>query len=175
MVVGVEPGAVAMAPPILDERWSVGRAFRVNGMTVAGAAGVLLLGCAGFGYLVWTRGRDRRYRGSPVDQVMGNPDGDSQRVPIGEGDAAAPVEFGPPNGIRPGQVGTLVDERANTLDVGATIVDLAVRGFLIIQEIPKEGLFGKPDWRLVRLEASADALCRTNGCCSTGCSTTAGT
>ena len=42
--------------------------------------------------------------------------------------------------------------------MSATIVDLAVRGFLIIQEIPKEGLFGKPDWRLVRLEASADAL-----------------
>ncbi len=158
VVVGVEHGAVAVAPPILDERWSVGRAFRVNDMTVAGAAAVLLLGCGGFGYVAWTRGRDRRYRGSPVDQVMGNPHGETQRVPIGEGDAAAPVEFGPPEGIRPGQVGTLVDERANTLDVSATIVDLAVRGYLVIQEIPKEGLFGKPDWRLMRLEAPVDAL-----------------
>ena len=31
-------------------------------------------------------------------------------------------------------------------------VDLAVRGYLLIQEIPKDGWFGKPDWRLIRLE-----------------------
>ena len=30
----------------------------------------------------------------------------------------------------------------------ATIIDLAVRGFLKIIEIPKEGLFGKQDWNL---------------------------
>jgi uncharacterized membrane protein YgcG len=158
VVVGLEKGAVTVAPPLLEERWSVGRAFRVTGETVTAAGLVLLLGCGLFGYAVWTRGRDRRYQGSQVDQVMGNPHGGTQRVPIGEGDAAAPVEFGPPAGIRPGQVGTLVDEHANTLDVSATIVDLAVRGYLVIQEIPKEGLFGKPDWRLVRLEAPAEAL-----------------
>ena len=158
IVVGIEKGAVTVAPPILEERWSVGRAFRVTGPTVTASGLVLLLGCGLFGYAVWTRGRDRRYQGSQVDQVMGNPHGGTQRVPIGEGDDAAPVEFGPPEGIRPGQVGTLVDERANTLDVSATIVDLAVRGYLMIQEIPKEGLFGKPDWRLVRLEAPAEAL-----------------
>ena len=158
VVVSIEKGAVAVSPPILEERWSVGRAFRVDGGTSSAAAAVLLLGCGAFGYAVWTRGRDRRYQGSPVDQVMGNPHGGTQRVPIGEGDASAPVEFGPPEGIKPGQVGTLIDEHANTLDVSATIVDLAVRGYLLIQEIPKEGLFGKPDWRLVRLEAPADQL-----------------
>jgi uncharacterized membrane protein YgcG len=70
----------------------------------------------------------------------------------------APVEFAPPDGIRPGQVGTLIDERANTLDVSASIVDLAVRGFLVIHEIPKQGIFGKPDWRLVRLQADEAGL-----------------
>ena len=45
-----------------------------------------------------------------------------------------------------------MDERANTLDVSATIVDLAVRGFLRIQEIPKHGWFGKPDWNLISLD-----------------------
>ena len=158
VVVGVQKGAVAVAPPILQERWSITRAFRITGPTASASGLILVLGFGVFGYAVWIRGRDRRYQGSPVDQVMGNPHGATQRVPIGEGDAAAPVEFGPPEGIRPGQVGTLVDERANTLDVSATIVDLAVRGYLVIQEIPKEGLFGKPDWRLVRLEAPAEAL-----------------
>jgi hypothetical protein len=158
VVVGIEKGAVAVQPPILVERWSPQRAFELTRVSGGLAGFLLLIGIAGFGYLVWTRGRDRRFVGSPIDQVMGNPDGSADRVPIGEGDAEAPVEFAPPDSIRPGQVGTLIDERANPLDVSATIVDLAVRGFLTIQEIPKEGFFGKPDWRLVRLEAANDAL-----------------
>jgi uncharacterized membrane protein YgcG len=158
VVVGVEEGAVSVQPPVLDERWSPSRAFAVTPTTASAAGVIAVLGIAAFVYLAWTRGRDRRYVGSQVDQVMGNPQGGSQRVPIGEGDAEAPVEFAPPNGIRPGQVGTLIDERANTLDVSATIVDLAVRGYLVIHEIPKHGLFGKPDWRLVRLDADMSSL-----------------
>ena len=158
VVVGIEKGAVAVAPPILEERWDPTRAFAVTPASGGIAGGIAVLGLCGFGYLAWTRGRDRRYVGSQVDQVMGNPHGGSQRVPLGEGGAEAPVEFAPPEGIRPGQVGTLIDERANTLDVSATIVDLAVRGFLVIHEIPKEGFFGKPDWRLVRLEADEGGL-----------------
>jgi uncharacterized membrane protein YgcG len=158
IVVGIATGAVTVQPPILEERWDPGRAFAITPVSGGAAGAVTVLGLVGFGYLAWTRGRDRRYVGSPVDQVLGNPHGESQRVPIGEGDAAAPVEFAPPEGIRPGQIGTLIDERANTLDVSATIVDLAVRGFLVIHEIPKEGLFGKPDWRLVRLQADEAGL-----------------
>jgi uncharacterized membrane protein YgcG len=59
-------------------------------------------------------------------------------------------EFEPPEKLRPAQVGLLIDERADTLDVTATIVDLAVRGFLTITEIPKEGLLGQRDWLLTR-------------------------
>lgn len=158
VVVGIAKGAVTVQPPILEERWDPARAFAVTPGSGGAAGAVALLGLAGFGYLAWTRGRDRRYVGSQVDQVMGNPSGDSQRVPIGEGDAEAPVEFAAPDGIRPGQIGTLIDERANTLDVSATIVDLAVRGFLVIHEIQKHGMFGKPDWRLVRLQADDAAL-----------------
>ena len=158
VVVGIEKGAVSVAPPLLRERWAFTRAFRPTGLTVSSASAILLFGVTAFGYAAWTRGRDRRYQGSQVDQVMGNPHGDTQQMPLGEGDAEAPVEFGPPEGIRPGQLGTLIDERANTLDVSATMVDLAVRGFFVIQEIPKEGLFGKPDWRLVRLESAQEGL-----------------
>jgi uncharacterized protein (TIGR04222 family) len=158
VVVGIEKGAVEVAPPILEERWSPARAFRLTPASGGLAAVVLLLGLGWFGWLAWSKGRDRRYRGSQIDQVMGNPHGPTEAVPIGDVDAEAPVEFAPPEGIRPGQVGTLIDERANTLDVTATIVDLAVRGHLVIQEIPKEGWFGKPDWRLVRLGEPEDDL-----------------
>ena len=35
------------------------------------------------------------------------------------------VEFAPPDKLRPGQIGLLLDERADTLDITATIIDLA--------------------------------------------------
>jgi uncharacterized membrane protein YgcG len=111
----------------------------------------------GFGWLLWRRGRDRRYVGSPVDQVMGTKGGPSEPVPLLER-TVTPVEFAPPEDLRPGQVGTIVDERANTLDVTATIVDLAVRGYLTIEEMPKEGWFGKPDWTLHRTDKADDDL-----------------
>ena len=62
------------------------------------------------------------------------------------------MEFVPPDGLRPGQVGTLIDEQANTLDVTATIIDLAVRGYLRITEIPKQGWLGSTDWQLDSLK-----------------------
>ncbi len=76
--------------------------------------------------------------------------GDEKAVPMFER-TETPVEFEPPDKILPGQLGTLIDEAANPLDVTATIVDLAVRNHLRIEEIPKEGLFGKPDWKFVKL------------------------
>jgi uncharacterized protein (TIGR04222 family) len=42
--------------------------------------------------------------------------------------------------------------------VTATIVDLAVRGYLKITEIPKQGWFGHKDWQLDRLKPSDAAL-----------------
>jgi hypothetical protein len=44
--------------------------------------------------------------------------------------------------LRPGELGTLVDAAANPLDVTATIVDLAVRGYLRIEEIRQGGMAG---------------------------------
>ena len=58
--------------------------------------------------------------------------------------------------LRPGQVGTLLDERADTLDVSATIVDLAVRGYLHIEELPREHWFAVADWKLTRLKQGDD-------------------
>lgn len=157
VVVGIPTGVVPTPEPILDERWSATRAFAVTGVT-AGAAGILaLLGVGAVAYLGWTRGRDRRYVGGEVDVAYGNETGASEPVPLGGG-APSPVEFVPPDGLRPGQVGTLVDEVANPLDVTATIVDLAVRGHLRIEEIEEAGWFGKGDWRLVELSKSGAGL-----------------
>ena len=51
---------------------------------------------------------------------------------------AGPVEFIPPDGVRPGQVGTLARRAREPLDVTATIVDLAVRGWLTITGVGRQ-------------------------------------
>ena len=156
VVVALPQGTVASTAPILDERWSLDRAFARTPASVGGGVGLLALVVAGFGTLMWKRGRDVRFRGSQVDQAMGGPPGaEMQAVPLFEKGTSV-VEFAPPEDLRPGQVGTLVDEVANTLDVSATIVDLAVRKYLVIEEIPKTWLLGKADWNLRLLPEPAD-------------------
>jgi uncharacterized membrane protein YgcG len=157
VAVALPPGIVASTVPILEERWSLGRAFDRTPLTIGGSAALTAALLGGVGVLVWRRGRDRRHQGSQVDQVMGNADGPEQTVPLFES-GEAPVEFAPPEGLRPGQIGTLIDERANTLDVTATIVDLATRHHLVIEEIEKQGWFGKADWTLIRQPAPGDEL-----------------
>ncbi len=150
VVVGIPTGVVPTPEPILDERWSAARAFALTPVS-GGAAG--LLAVAAIGAVValgWKHGRDRRYVGGEVDIAFGNDTGESEPVPLGGG-APSPVEFVPPDGLRPGQIGTLVDEVAHPLDVTATIVDLAVRGYLRIEEVEEAGWFGKGDWLLVEL------------------------
>jgi uncharacterized protein (TIGR04222 family) len=145
--------------PRLEERWNFFRAFSIEGATLPVAGGLLLILLVWVGRVMWANGRDRRAMGSPIDISYGTTTGGEQAVPLFES-SDHPVEYGPPDGLRPGQVGTLMDEMANPLDVTATIVDLAVRGYLRIEEIPKKWIFGKPDWRLVKLKEPDDELLR---------------
>jgi len=45
-----------------------------------------------------------------------------------------------PDGLSPAEMGTLVANRADTRNITATVVDLAVRGHLMIEERDEEGL-----------------------------------
>ena len=47
---------------------------------------------------------------------------------------AAAISRAPPEGLTPGEAGTLLDDHVDMRDITATIVDLAVRGFLTIEE-----------------------------------------
>lgn len=52
------------------------------------------------------------------------------------------VQYEPPQGLTPGEAGTLIDNRADMRDITATFVDLAVRGYLRIEERDDRKLFG---------------------------------
>ena len=105
----------------------------------------------GIARTLWVIGRDQRWTGSLVDARFGSPTGAAERVPLFEG-GPFPVEYSPPGNLRPGLIGTLRDEVAHPLDVTATIIDLATRHYLRIEEITTSGMLrDKTDWRLVRL------------------------
>jgi uncharacterized membrane protein len=44
------------------------------------------------------------------------------------------VQYEPPDGMSPGEIGTLIDNAAAMRDITATLVDLAVRGYIVIEE-----------------------------------------
>jgi hypothetical protein len=56
--------------------------------------------------------------------------------------AATMVQYGPPEAMTPAEAGTLLDGETKPHDVAATLVDLAVRGFLSIEERPGPARFG---------------------------------
>jgi hypothetical protein len=56
-----------------------------------------------------------------------------------------------PDGVPPGLVGTVIDEAVDVVDISATVVDLAVRSYLSIAEVPG-------DWRLSRRNTADEHL-----------------
>jgi uncharacterized membrane protein YgcG len=148
IVVSLRKGAVAVPGPVLVRKpREANEFFEVTPLTGGLSVFGLLAAIGGVGFLWWEVGRDRRsvaLHAQPSDTA-------EEREPLFAGRPIG-VEFEPPEKIRPGQTGLLIDETADTIDVTATIVDLAVRGYLSIRELPKEGWFGSKDWQLERLK-----------------------
>jgi uncharacterized membrane protein YgcG len=71
----------------------------------------------GMFWLWWTRGRDPRLR--PIT-----------------------AQYEPPDKQTPSEVGTLIDNSVDMRDITAAIVDLAVRGYLTIEEKTKDSMLG---------------------------------
>jgi len=65
---------------------------------------------------------------------------------------AIPVSYQPPEGLTPAELGTLVDEKVDIEDITSSILDLAVRGFLEIEETEatKFLFFSDRDFALVK-------------------------
>jgi hypothetical protein len=126
---------------------------RAVGTLVLGAGVTLPLLAGGLmGLLVYTRGRDEQYAGLTPGLTPGL--GQEGMVERG-GSPTVAVRFTPPEGVTPGLVGTVYDERADTIDVAATLVDLAARGHLTIAETEGGFLKGN-DWLLTRTDTGVD-------------------
>ncbi|MFF0268901.1 DUF2207 domain-containing protein [Kribbella sp. NPDC004536] len=148
MIVGFPKDQIA-ANSIVEYRHTFKRAFSTDAAQLITALLVLLLGAIALGVLYRLRGRDQvdPRRVVPASLFSLGPD--------------ARIDFTPPSDLRPGEVGTLIDERIDPVDVTATIIDLAVRGHLTITELDHSTEFARPDWELRRVSnAPAEELQR---------------
>ncbi|MCL1838855.1 MAG: DUF2207 domain-containing protein, partial [Propionibacteriaceae bacterium] len=91
-----------------------------------------------------------------TDFASGNAIAVAEFHPIAEGQS----EFRVMEGITPGLIGTVVDESVDPVDITATILDLAVRGYLEITELPRETPFSPPEWTFTRRDIDTESLYR---------------
>ena len=150
VVTALNQGAVNVPAPLLEghKRVFPRDAFDVNPLTGGISLLVLLAGVALIVRFWWLHGRDREY----LTQYYLTNDPRDRLEPLFQHEPVV-VEFGPPQNLRPAQLGLVLDESADTKDVTATIVDLAVRGFLTISEVT-----GRKDWLLTRKGGDFSAL-----------------
>src|SRR5712691_7056484 len=148
VVVALNKGAVAVPPPMLEDRlrFFPDGAFDLNSFTIGAFALTLLLGLGLVSWNWWAHGRDREY----LTQYYLTNDPRQRSEPLFEHVPVA-VEFGPPQNMRPAELGLILDESADPKDVTATMVDLAVRGHITISELPG-------DWQFTWKGAPADEL-----------------
>ncbi len=138
IVAGLPPETTSGKPSYV-ERKTLASSFAFNAVTGGALAALLVLLLGGFAALYFLRGRDGRADSGSLVPLTATETGEAG--------------FAPPDGVRPGQIGTLIDEQADVIDVTASIIDLAVRGYLLIEEEE-----GKSDWTLRRLDRPVNDL-----------------
>lgn len=135
IVTALNQGVVDVPPPLLEarNRQFPQDAFDINPLTVGLS---LLVAIAGIGLVArnwWIHGRDRAY----LTQYYLTNDPRERTEPLFQHDPLV-VEFGAPQNMKPAELGLILDESADNKDVTATIVDLAVRGYMTIAEVPNQ-------------------------------------
>ncbi|HQD96029.1 MAG TPA: DUF2207 domain-containing protein [Propionicimonas sp.] len=148
VVAGFPAGTFTGAEARLERRFTVSNMFPVTPVTGGVTAVLAALGLAAVFRRTRRSRRDQVYLGLTPGVVPAP----NQEVSVGYASQDAPVavRFNPPDGARPGELGTLLDATADNSDVTATIIDLAVRGHLQITQT------GKKDWTFTRLRRSDD-------------------
>ncbi|MEU0884750.1 DUF2207 domain-containing protein [Lentzea sp. NPDC005914] len=140
VAIGLSAGVV---PPnaVVVEQSGLAAAFALTPVSGIALGGLLLLLLGGVALLWYLRGRDVAALSSEVGAVS-----------VLVRDQSGRVAFASPDGVLPGQVGTVVDEHVDVVDVTATVIDLAVRNYLWIAETDGH------DWQIVRRNPADDSL-----------------
>ncbi|PIF01860.1 MAG: hypothetical protein CR979_01770 [Propionibacterium sp.] len=131
VVAGFPPGTFVGVTQRFSKRMTLEDMFELNPATGI-ATGATLLGGA-----LLIRRKNKRH--AQDDAYLNLPPGmipvAGQKAVIGKWQGPKPVvvQFTPPRGVRPGEIGTLLDAKVDNVDITASIIDLAVRGYIHIE------------------------------------------
>ena len=108
-------------------------------------------------YLWYKLGRDKKYLG---ENVFYQPDDKTENVVPLFNRPHLPLVYSPIDNLTPAEVGTIIDEKIDTKDIVAEIVELARLKFLSIKKVENKGFFGiiKTDYQLTKLDKLSDSL-----------------
>ena len=143
---------IAIPPPLYSKDRTWRDYFTLDLLELGTASSFSLIAIVIAGAIWMTGGRDRRF--TTIHYLTGDTTERTKGVLEGEDIV---VEYAPPEDLRPAQLAMVIDERATPRDVTATIVDLAARGYIQIEEYQRKRRLArdKPDWWL-RLTKPAD-------------------
>jgi len=144
IAIGFTKQMVPILPPLAEDTSPINNTATFSALAfLLSFAGTLLLCIAALSQLWQKKGRDMNFSG--------------ETAPI-FGKETIIAEYESPLGLRPGEIGVLIDETADTVDITATIIDLASRGFLTIEEIPKKWFLGSTDYKLLHTSLGDEKL-----------------
>ena len=143
VVAGFPAGTFTGANARLERRLSFSNMFPLTPWTGGTAAALSALGLAVVLRRTRRSARDQVYLG--LTPGVAPAPGQEASVGYQSHDVPVAVRFTPPDGARPGELGTLTDASADNRDITATVIDLAVRGHLRIAQTDRK------DWTFTRL------------------------
>jgi uncharacterized membrane protein len=65
-------------------------------------------------------------------------------------------EYEAPDGLKPGQLGMLIDNKTGMPEITATLIDLSVRGYMRIEHISKKSLLQPAKYKFTKLKEGTD-------------------
>ncbi len=135
VAVKITAGLIADNTPQLEPDASQLSSGQKAGVAAVGGVGLLSLVGSPIAGVLWfrKRGRDLRYLDVPPGTIAG----EGARVGYSPRGIEIPVAFTPPN-ISVGEAGLLVDGQVDTRETAATLIDLAVRGAIRIDDLGNE-------------------------------------
>lgn len=154
LAVGYPLGTFAGTDPILVSQESYDERFGGDGLSsgsvLLAVGSVFVLGGGGLvvaGTTLRRRRRDLAFVGFPPGVIP--PVGAHPPVETVTVQPAVAVRFTPPDDLQVGEVGAIHTRSLRSRDVTATLIDLAVRGYLRIDEVPRTNAKTARDWVLV--------------------------
>ena len=109
-------------------------------------------------FVFWyKKGRDKKYL---TDNIYYQPEDKTEKDVSLLSRPHLPLVYSPIDGLSPAEVGTIIDEKVDTKDIVAEIVELARLGYLKIKKIEGKKFLGlgNDDYELIKIESNRDNL-----------------